>query len=308
MLNCTISTNSAGKSGGGLYVSGISGDGPLVISHCTVVDNYAHYSGGGIGGSFSRDDVFLDHVILAGNRRNQEVADDTDGYLTANWSIIGHPKYETFGEHNLIGVDPLLGPLQNNGGLTETHALLAGSPAINAGDPTFVPPPYSDQRGYGYSRKVDGRIDIGAYEAQTALVVADFDADGDADGRDFLAWQRNPSVGSLSDWREQYGAGEPLAVSSQLLATEESQELRVESGEPESTADPGNAVPGLGLLGVERPAIESDRGFGEIVIDDAYVDQVDRAVEALVATPRFGVREFGEMVTRRGVRQYRTAR
>ena len=58
----------------------------------------------------------------------------------------------------------MLGPLQNNGGPTFTHALLSGSPAINAGDPNFVPPPLSDQRGSGYPRVVGGRIDVGSFE------------------------------------------------------------------------------------------------------------------------------------------------
>jgi hypothetical protein len=65
----------------------------------------------------------------------------------------------------------LLDPLQNNGGPTFTHALSAGSPAINAGDPAFDPsaftPPLDfDQRGTGFPRVVGGRIDIGAFEVQ----------------------------------------------------------------------------------------------------------------------------------------------
>lgn len=56
--------------------------------------------------------------------------------------------------------DPLLGPLANNGGPTQTHALLAGSPAINAGDGTDVSA--TDQR--GLARVSDGAVDIGAYE------------------------------------------------------------------------------------------------------------------------------------------------
>jgi hypothetical protein len=72
----------------------------------------------------------------------------------------------TFGaDGDVTGQDPKLGPLQNNGGETWTHALLAGSPAINAGDPAFVPPPEYGQRGPGFPRVLDGRIDIGAYEA-----------------------------------------------------------------------------------------------------------------------------------------------
>ena len=47
-----------------------------------------------------------------------------------------------------------------------THALLPGSPAIDAGDPAFIPPPDFDQRGAGFPRKVGIRIDIGAFELQ----------------------------------------------------------------------------------------------------------------------------------------------
>lgn len=54
--------------------------------------------------------------------------------------------------------------LQNNGGRTETHALVFGSPAVDAGDPNFSPSPIYDQRGPGYPRVINGRIDIGAYE------------------------------------------------------------------------------------------------------------------------------------------------
>src|SRR5207244_2850100 len=67
-----------------------------------------------------------------------------------------------------INTDPLLGPLANNGGPTFTHALLPGSPAIDAGDPTFTPPPLFDQRGPCFARVVNGRIDIGAFELQSS--------------------------------------------------------------------------------------------------------------------------------------------
>jgi hypothetical protein len=57
--------------------------------------------------------------------------------------------------------------LQNNGGLTFTHELLPGSAAIDAGDPSFTPPPLYDQRGPGFDRVVNGRIDIGSFEVQS---------------------------------------------------------------------------------------------------------------------------------------------
>ena len=70
------------------------------------------------------------------------------------------------GPGDQINTDPMLGPLQDNGGPTFTHALLPGSPAIDAGDPNFTPPPFYDQRGPGFDRVVNGRIDIGSFEVQ----------------------------------------------------------------------------------------------------------------------------------------------
>jgi len=79
-------------------------------------------------------------------------SDDGGGYLN--------------GPGDQINTDPLLGPLQNNGGPTLTHALSPPSPAINAGDPSFTPPPNDDQRGSPFVRVFNGRIDIGSFEAE----------------------------------------------------------------------------------------------------------------------------------------------
>ena len=75
---------------------------------------------------------------------------------------------------NLIGttadpLSPLLGPLANNGGPTQTMALLPGSPAIDAGSNALAVdangnPLTTDQRGAGFPRIVNGTVDIGAYE------------------------------------------------------------------------------------------------------------------------------------------------
>jgi len=67
---------------------------------------------------------------------------------------------------DIRNTDPQLGPLQGNGGPTFTHALLTGSPAIDAGDPNFTPPPFYDQRGTPFVRVANGRIDIGSFEVQ----------------------------------------------------------------------------------------------------------------------------------------------
>src|SRR5439155_14060511 len=84
-------------------------------------------------------------------------SDDAAGFLT--------------GPGDQINTDPVLGPLQENGGPTFTYALLPGSPAIDAGDPSFTPPPFFDQRGPGFDRVVNGRIDIGSFEVQTQTVA-----------------------------------------------------------------------------------------------------------------------------------------
>ena len=88
-------------------------------------------------------------------------SDDGGGFLT--------------GPGDTINTDPMLGPLQDNGGPTFTCALLPGSPAINAGDPNFTPPPDFDQRGPGFPRVAYGRIDIGAFAVQK---LPDSDGDG----------------------------------------------------------------------------------------------------------------------------------
>jgi hypothetical protein len=72
----------------------------------------------------------------------------------------------------------LLGPLQDNGGLTQTMALLFGSPALDAGDSSLLPndpdtgKPYAtDQRGPGFPRVVNGQMDIGAFEVQPLSIT-----------------------------------------------------------------------------------------------------------------------------------------
>src|SRR5207244_3513458 len=115
-------------------------------------------------------------------------ADDLSGdFQSLGWNLIGKTNGASgLTKNDIWNVNPKLGPLAINGGLTLTHALLPGSPAINAGDPAFVPPPAFDQRGTGFARVSVSAVDIGAFEShgftlaivsgnpQTALVGADF--------------------------------------------------------------------------------------------------------------------------------------
>jgi hypothetical protein len=74
----------------------------------------------------------------------------------------------------IFSTNPGLGPLANNGGPTQTHELLGASLAIDAGPTPLVAFPGSDfdQRGPGFARVVNGRVDIGAYERP--LLFPDF--------------------------------------------------------------------------------------------------------------------------------------
>ena len=72
------------------------------------------------------------------------------------------------GANNLIGVDPLLGSLANNGGPTLTHKPLPDSPVIDAGNPAIPAPPATDQR--GFTRIFGAAVDLGSVEARPELV------------------------------------------------------------------------------------------------------------------------------------------
>jgi len=164
VTNCTISGNSANGStgkgggvGGGIY----SANGSADIGNSTLSGNRAEVHGGSIyGGTFDIGNSILD----GGSPENISTATVTShGYNVCSDDGGGLLN----GPGDQINTDPLLGPLQDNGGPTFTHELLTGSPAIDAGDPKFTPPPYYDQRGPDFWRVRNGRIDVGSFEVQT---------------------------------------------------------------------------------------------------------------------------------------------
>jgi hypothetical protein len=168
VTNSTISGNFTGSgseceggliAGGGIYFLGAM----LTVTNSTISGNLA-FTGGSLfndsGGTAQIGDTILNAGASGGTIANSGTfislgynlaSDNGGGVLT--------------GPGDQINTNPMLGPLQNNGGLTFTHALLPGSPAINAGGPIFTtPPPRYDQR--GFARIVHGRIDIGSFEVQ----------------------------------------------------------------------------------------------------------------------------------------------
>lgn len=200
VINSTISGNQTDLNGAGLAISGVS----AVIRNSTISGNYAIQDGGGIAitGTSSlliENSTFLGNdsgtllnpgdgtAILAGSGVTIEIASSivfrgsflpgsevigTPGKVTATSSLIGSKfgiatfSGDAFTNANL-GVNPLLGPLANNGGPTLTHLPAANSRAVNNGsNPTALT---ADQR--GYTRVVGGAIDIGAVETRSFLVT-----------------------------------------------------------------------------------------------------------------------------------------
>jgi hypothetical protein len=88
-------------------------------------------------------------------------------FVRSDYNISSDRSVRKLGKHSLINTNPLLGVLANNGGPTDTLALMASSPAIDAGDPTFAPP--IDQR--GVPRPLGARGDMGAYEYGIFLIA-----------------------------------------------------------------------------------------------------------------------------------------
>ncbi|MGE5213527.1 MAG: choice-of-anchor Q domain-containing protein [Nitrospirota bacterium] len=169
--NSTVSDNSAQTYGGAIYNDGqSSGSAILATTISTFSGNSAGAFGGGIfniGGTGSEATVNLANTILKTGSAGDNIVNAMGtvislGYNLSNDNGGGYLS----GPGDQINTDPMLGPLQDNGGATLTHELLPGSPAIDTGDPNFTPPPLYDQRGPGFDRVVNGRIDIGSFEVQ----------------------------------------------------------------------------------------------------------------------------------------------
>ncbi len=187
LVNATIADNQAigglgapanpVASGGGLFFASTA---TATLTNVTVADNKASLPPGGTGSTTgggidnASGSVILVNSLVALNSATTDTdfagavsssahdlignADGSSGFSTAHGDLFGSTAHP---------LDPKLGPLQPNGGPTPTIALLPGSPALHAGDPSVQSAIGSnDQRGQGFARVVNGTIDIGAFEVQ----------------------------------------------------------------------------------------------------------------------------------------------
>jgi hypothetical protein len=168
ITDCTISGNSAGSQFGG---GGIENFGTLTVTDSTFSGNSSALYGGGIynspgGGGILAGTIRMRNTLLAGN--TALLGPDVSGpIISLGHNLIANGDGGSgYMPTDMVGtlanpIDPKLGPLQDNGGPTQTMALLPGSPAIGASGPTDSE---WDQRGPGYARTINGMTDIGAYE------------------------------------------------------------------------------------------------------------------------------------------------
>jgi predicted outer membrane repeat protein len=178
IASSTLSGNSATRSGGGIYFDGalaiinnstISGNSPFGIFNIATLNiNNSTISGNTFTGIYSSGGVIQNSIVADNSTFNCEAIMISKGY---NLSSDGSCNFNGTGDLN--NTNPLLGPLQNNGGSTQTVALLSGSPAIDSGNPNGC------TDGQGHLLKTDQRglprpdiedtagCDRGAFERQS---------------------------------------------------------------------------------------------------------------------------------------------
>jgi len=179
VLNSTVSGNTSAASGGGLYLWGLAA-GKISLSNSTVSGNSATVSGGGV--EVGNGNIGLSNVTIAENSgggvhvqnpslvalRNSILADNAAGncgglpVTSQDNNLDTDGTCALAGPSDLSGMPANLGPLADNGGGTFTHALLPGSPALEAGDDGTCLA--TDQR--GVIRPQGLHCDMGSYEAE----------------------------------------------------------------------------------------------------------------------------------------------
>jgi hypothetical protein len=212
VINSTISGNSTSGNnsrGGGIYSGGyLSASGNQLLINSTISGNSTAGLDSEGGGIFSyKTNLALNNSLVTGNiaanSAGAEIAilntningnahnlfgdsSKTNAAAFENFAPAASSITATSDGTNPTALSGILAPLADNGGPTQTHALMAGSPALDAGNNLNLPPDLTDQdgdgdtteaisfdqRGEGFDRVIGGATDIGAFEGQPPPVTA----------------------------------------------------------------------------------------------------------------------------------------
>ena len=175
LTNVTISGNTSTGNGGGLWT-----DTPITVTNSTFTLNHGN-NGGGIFAQSAT--VTISNTILSDNTTNSTNEDVVGNYNSDSFNLIQDIGSATGLGSDITGVSANLDVLADNGGPTQTHALLGGSLAIDAGTTTGAPT--VDQRIFAR----DSNPDIGAFEANaTGAPTLDLDTNDSsgATGNDYV--------------------------------------------------------------------------------------------------------------------------
>jgi VCBS repeat-containing protein/parallel beta-helix repeat protein len=161
MTSVTVSGNTATTQGGGLYAGREAS-----LLNVTIANNEAASNGAGIYVHASVGTFTVRNTLLSGNELTNGTAANVSGTVSSLGNNLDSDGTAALNQSSdLSGVDPLLQPLSNNGGFTQTHALSFNSVALDAGSTAAAPA--VDQRGFARDRAAD----IGAYEFDRAFLT-----------------------------------------------------------------------------------------------------------------------------------------
>lgn len=257
--NSTISGNQAtGGPGGGIYLYGIYG-GSLTLRHATVAGNTASASGGGI---FLYGEGTLVNSIVADNSAaaDNDLASSVEGGFDISFSLIEDPGTANINDNggNVFNQDPQLGPLQNNGGMTQTHLPAGASPAVNAGD--NADSLAADQR--GFARPVGATVDMGAVEVSPGTI------------------QLAVNAASVNE-----NAGTVTLTATRTGGTDGTVSVSFNTSDGTAVA-PGDYAPAAGSLSWTS-GDGTPKMFQVTIVDDA-VDETDETFNATISNPQGG--------------------
>ena len=314
--NSTISGNQAtAGDGGGIYLYNLYN---FALHHITVAGNTASGTGGGI---FTPNaSVPIDNSIVANNTAatNDDLGNGIDGNFDVSFSLIEAPGTANINDSggNIFSQDPQLGPLQNNGGPTQTHLPVIASPVVNAGNSAFT----VDQR--GQARPIGAAVDMGAVEVSPgtiALAVLGFVANendgfatiiatrtGGADGAVSISYATSPgtaaspadfaaAAGALN-WADQDGASKSFQVTIVNDTLDEPDEtFGVALSNPQGGAELGapttasvtildDDVPAPGTIQLSATAYSVNENGGTVTITATRTGGGDGAVSVSYAT------------------------